>query len=103
MYQKDLYLPLGEKTKQPVTIKDEEWEVLDRKALGTIRLCLVSPVNFNISKEKTIEGVMSALAKLYKKPSTSSKVVLMKPLFNINMSEGGFFVHHLNEFNTITS
>ena len=50
LYQKDLYLPLGEKAKQPVAMKDEEWEVLDIKALGTIRLCLAS-VAFNISKK----------------------------------------------------
>ena len=52
LYQKDLYLPLGEKAKQPAAMKDEEWEVLDRKALGTIRLCLASLVAFNILKEK---------------------------------------------------
>ena len=38
LYQKDLYLSLGEKAKQPAAMKDEEWEVLDRKALGTIQL-----------------------------------------------------------------
>ena len=63
-----LYLPLGGKEKQPTAMKDEEWEVLDRKALGTIRLCLASSMDFNILKEKTAEGVMSALGKLYKKP-----------------------------------
>ena len=42
LYQKDLYLLLGGKEKQPAAMKDEEWEVLDRKALGTIRLCLAS-------------------------------------------------------------
>ena len=26
LYEKDLYLPLGERTKQPMTMKDEEWE-----------------------------------------------------------------------------
>ena len=50
LYQKDLYLPLGRKSKQTVAIKDEEWEVLDRKELGTIRLFLASSVAFNISK-----------------------------------------------------
>ena len=58
---------LGEKEKMLMTMKDEEWEVLDRKALGTIRLCLASFVAFNILKEKTTEGVMSALGKLYEK------------------------------------
>ena len=48
MYQKDLYLPLGGKTKQLATMKEEEWEVLDIKALGTIRLCLASLMAFNI-------------------------------------------------------
>ena len=84
-------------------MKDEEWEVLYIKALGTIRLCLASLVAFNISKEKTTEGVMSTLSKLYKKPQDSNKVLLMKRLFNMKMSKGGSIVVHLNEFNTITN
>ena len=103
LYQKDLYLPLGEKAKHLTAMKDEEWEVLDRKALGTIRLFLASPVAFNILKEETKEGVMSAFSKLYKKPLASNKVFLMKRLFNMKMSEGGSVVDHLNEFNTRTS
>ena len=84
-------------------MKDEEWGVLDRNVLGTIRLCLDSLVAFNILKEKTIECVMSALGKLYKKTSASNKVFLMKSLFNMNMSKGGSVADHLNEFNTLTS
>ena len=86
LYQKDMYLPLGEKEKQPLTMKDEEWEVLDRKALGIIWLCLDSLVDFKILKENTMKGVMSALAKLYEKPSSSNKVFLMKHLFNMKTS-----------------
>ena len=104
LYQKDLYLPLGEKAKYLAAMKDEEWEALDRKALGTICLCLTSSVAFNILKEKTTEGVMSALSKLYKKPSASNKVFLKKHLFNMKMSEGGFVADHLNhEFNMVTN
>ena len=84
-------------------MKDKEWEVLNKKALGTIQLFLASSVAFNISKENTMEGVMSAFDKLYEKPSTSNKVLLMKRLFNMKMSEGGYVVDHLNEFNIITS
>ena len=82
-------------------MKDDEWEVLNKKALGTIRLCLASLVAFNILKEKTTEGVMSALSKLYEKPSASNKVFLMKRLFNMKMSESGSIADHLNEFNTL--
>ena len=84
-------------------MKDEEWEVLDRKALGTIRLCLDSLVAFNIYKERTIEGVVSTLAQLYEKSLTSIKVFLMKCLFNMKMSEGGSVADHLNEFNMLIS
>jgi hypothetical protein len=31
-------------------MKDEEWEVLDKKALGTIQMSLATLVAFNISK-----------------------------------------------------
>ena len=103
LYQKNLYLSLGRKAKQPVAMKDEEWEVLDRKALRTIWMCLALSAALNILKEKTIEGVMSALIKLYEKPSASNKVFLMKRLFDMKMSKGGSIADHLNEFNTLTS
>ena len=94
---------MGRKAKQLEAMNDEEWEALDRNELGTIRLCLASSVAFNISNKKTTEGVMSALEKLYKKPSASNKVFLMKHLFYMNMSECGSIADHLNEFNTLTS
>jgi hypothetical protein len=103
LYQKDLFLPLGRVAKKPTAMKDEEWEILDRKALGTIRLSLAASVAFNISKEKTTKDLMDALAKLYEKPSASNKVFLMKRLFNMKMSEGGSVADHLNEFNTVTN
>lgn len=82
---------------------DEDWEILDRKALGSIRLCLAQLVAFNITKEKTTQELMETLAKLYENPSTSNKVFLMKRLFNMKMVEGGSVTNHLNEFNMVTS
>jgi hypothetical protein len=103
LYQKDLFLPLGGIEKKPTTMKDGEWEVLDRKALGMIQLSLAASMAFNISKENTMKELMDALDKLYEKPSVSNKVFLMKRLFNMNMSEGGSVAYHLNEFNIVTN
>jgi len=103
LYQKDLYLPLGGKAKMLTGMKDEEWNLLDRKALETIRLCLAASVAFNILEKTMTEGLIKALEKLYEKPSASNKVFLMKRLFNMKMSEGGSIVDHLNDFNTVTS
>ena len=36
LHQKDLFLPLGGVAKNSMTMKDKEWEILDRKALRTI-------------------------------------------------------------------
>ena len=68
LYQKDLYLPLGGKASKLMSMTDEEWEILDRKALGTIQLCLAVSVAFNISKEKTTIDLINELEKLYEKP-----------------------------------
>eukprot|EP00253_Pinus_taeda_P024818 PITA_24818 len=87
LYQRDLYLPLRRKIKKSMSMTDTEWDILDRKALGTIWLCLGVSVAFNISKETTTQGLMSALAKLYEKPLASNKVFIMKRLFNMKMSE----------------
>jgi hypothetical protein len=103
LYQKNLFLPLSRVAKKPMAMKDKEWEILDRKALGMIWLSLATSVAFNISKEKTTKGLMDALAKLYEKHSASNKVFLMKRLFNMKMSEGGSVADHLNEFNTVTN
>ena len=63
LYQKDLFLPLSGVAKKPASMKDKEWEILDRKVLGTIRLSLAASVAFNILKEKKTKGLMDALPK----------------------------------------
>ena len=89
LYQKDLYLPLGGAAKKPTSTTDDAWDVLDRKALGTIRLCLASTVAFNISDMKTTKDLMKSMDALYEKPSASNKVFLMKRLFNLKMANNG--------------
>ncbi|KAK3022853.1 hypothetical protein RJ639_046998 [Escallonia herrerae] len=80
-----------------------EWAILDRKALATVRLSLTSQVAFSISNERSTAGVMQALEKLYEKPSASNEVFLMERLFNMRMSENGSVVDHLYDFNCVTN
>ena len=68
-------------------MSNAEWDFLDRKALGSIQLCLASIVAFNITKEKMIEELMQTPARLYERPSASNKVFFMKRLFNMKMEE----------------
>ena len=91
------------KTKNQGSMSNAELDILDRKALGSIRLCLAPSVQFIIIKAKMKEVLMQTLAKLYEKPSASNKVFLMKFLFNMKMVEVGYVANHLNEYNMATS
>ena len=84
-------------------MKEEDWKLLDRQALGVIRLTLSRNVAFNIAKEKTTAGLMKALSSMYEKPSAANKVHLMRRLFNLRMTENSSVAQHLNELNTITT
>ena len=103
LYQKDMLKLLEGKTKNQETIQNEDWKILDRKALGSIRLCLAPSVAFNITKAKTTEDLIKTLATLYEKPSASNKLFLIKCLFNVKMVEYGSIADHLNEFNMVTN
>ncbi|KAJ0494593.1 putative RNA-directed DNA polymerase [Helianthus annuus] len=99
--QKDLLQVLtGDK---PEKVKDDEWKDMDRKALVVIRFTLAKSVAFNIVKETTAKGLMTALSNMYEKPSASNKVFLIRQLVNTRMREGASITAHVNEFNTIIS
>ena len=101
LYQRNLYQPLS--GKKPEAMKEEDWNLLDRQALGVIRLTLSRNVAFNIAKEKTTAGLMAALSNMYEKPSASNKVHLMRRLFNLWMTKGASVAQHLNELITVTT
>ena len=85
-YEKKLHLPLlGTKLE---TMKDEDWNLLDRQVVGVIWLTLSRSVAHNIVKEKTIVDLMKALSSMYEKSSANNKVYQMKKLFNLKKVEG---------------
>ena len=101
LYREKLHLPfLG---KKPNTMKDEEWNLLDRQVLGVIPLTLLRSIVHNGIKEKTTVDLMKTLSSMYKKLSTNNKVHMMKTLFNLKKAQGTLVAQHLNEFNTITN
>ncbi|KAG8651744.1 hypothetical protein MANES_06G018150v8 [Manihot esculenta] len=72
LYQNNLHEPLsGEK---PETMKQEIWNLKNRKALGLICLTLSRNVAFNIVKKTTTVGLLTALVNMYEKPSAINKL-----------------------------
>ncbi|KAL2235826.1 UNVERIFIED_CONTAM: Retrovirus-related Pol polyprotein from transposon TNT 1-94 [Sesamum indicum] len=100
LYGKDLYEPLAEKSEKT---SDEEWKVLDRKAMSAIILSLSRNVAYHVKGAKSTKEVLQTLADMYEKPSTMNKVMLMKKLFRLQMEERKSVADHLNDFNQLTT
>ncbi|GJV39806.1 hypothetical protein Tco_1418246 [Tanacetum coccineum] len=101
LYQKKLHEPLSET--KPSGMKQEDWAMLDRHALGVVRLSLAKNVAFNIVNEKTTFSLLKALSNMYEKPSALNKVFLIRQLVNTKMTEGVTVIDHVNEFNLVIS
>ncbi|KAD7117790.1 hypothetical protein E3N88_05058 [Mikania micrantha] len=85
LYQKSLHLPMLGLSYRPEKMTDAEWNLLDRQALGVVRLSLSKSVAYNIVKETTTFGVLKALSNMYEKPSASNKVFLIRQLVNTKL------------------
>ncbi|VFQ90431.1 unnamed protein product [Cuscuta campestris] len=79
------------------------WDSKDKKAKGKITLALTRSVAFNIMKETTARGMLTALSNMYEKPSAGNRVFLMRELFMMRMNEGSPVADHINEVNSILS
>ncbi|GJY95725.1 hypothetical protein Tco_0512086 [Tanacetum coccineum] len=101
MYQEKLHEPLKEA--KPTGMKIEDGTLLDRQALGVVRLSLSNNVDYNIVKEKTTYDLIKTLSNMYKKPSASNKVFLIRQLVNTQVKKGASVEDHVNGFNSILS
>ena len=48
---------------------ENKWKLLDRQAMGVVRLTLAKNVAYNIVKETTTYGFIKALSNMYEKPA----------------------------------
>jgi hypothetical protein len=96
LYQKDLYASLLGMEAGKGKLSEDDWKVLDRKALGAIRASLSEKVYFNIASETTTVGLMDALEKMYEKPSGANKVFLIKRLFTLKKERGTSAAEYIN-------
>ena len=65
-----------------------QWELLDAKAMATIRLHLAESVFFTIIGKTTTKELWDSLCSAWESKSASNKVFLMKKLMKLNMKEG---------------
>ena len=102
LVDKDQWIAVDLGTK-PMTMSDEDWKNLDRKAKKTIRLCVSDLVLLNVSGEATAKTLWDKLGTLYQSKSPVNKLFLRKNLYNLRMKDGDLVTEHLNAFNTVLS
>ena len=100
-YRKKLHEPVSKI--KPKDMKEDDWVLLDRQALGMARLTLANNVAYNIANIKTTHDLHKTLSDMYERPSTANKVFLIRQLDNLQMMEGRSVTDHINEFNSILS
>lgn len=99
----DLDMVLREKPTGMDQAAEAIWNSKDKKARGKITLTLTRSVAFNIMRETTAHGMMTALSNMYEKPSAGNRVFLMRELFTMRMNEGSPVADHINDVNSILS
>ncbi|KAJ0076673.1 hypothetical protein Patl1_35991 [Pistacia atlantica] len=80
-----------------------EWDKMDRKARGLIRICLEDSVLTNVMDQDTAKGLWQKLENMYLSKSLVNVLFRRKKLYNLRMHDGDSLAAHLDEFNTLVN
>ena len=88
-------------SEKPASMSTDEWRSMDEIARSTIRMHLAENVYFSMAKETTTFSLWEKLQAMYEKKSSSSKLILIKQLFNMKMRETDPATSHINTFSRV--
>ena len=74
---------------------------MDKIVGSTIRMHLAENVYFNMAKETTTFSLWEKLQAVYEKKSSFSRLLLIKQLFNMKMTETDLATSHMNTFSQV--
>ncbi|KAJ0085302.1 hypothetical protein Patl1_08742 [Pistacia atlantica] len=80
-----------------------EWDKMDRKAKGLIRICLEDSVLMNVMDQDTAKGLWQKLENMYLSKSLVNVLFRRKKLYNLRMHDGDSLATYLDEFNTLVN
>ncbi|KAK4422118.1 Retrovirus-related Pol polyprotein from transposon TNT 1-94 [Sesamum alatum] len=86
---------------KPTSIDEEDWEELQQRAAGTIRLCLADEIMYHVMNLKSPGEVWKKLEIQFMSKSITNKLYLKQRLYGLKMQEGADLAHHVNIFNQI--
>ena len=87
----------------PDIYKANEWQKLDRIVRATIRMHLSESVYFTVQSYETTFELWKKLLETYEKKVASTKMYLIRRLYNLRMKESDSVQAHLNEYESLSS
>ena len=87
----------------PEIYKANEWQKLDRIVRATIRMHLSELVYFKVESCETAFELWKKLSETYEKKVASTKMYLIRRLYNLRMKESDLIQAHLNEYESLSS
>ena len=86
----DLWDVIDEKKLRPTYMAlVTQYDVIDKKDKGLIRLCLVDLILNNVHEEPTMKKLWKKLSEIYQEKSLVNKILLGKKLYSLRIEEGG--------------
>jgi gag-polypeptide of LTR copia-type len=101
LYCKDLYEPVERESVKPEEMTTANWNIWNRKAVGTIRQWLDDSVYHHVSSETNAHELWKKLESLYEQKTPANKAFLIRKLENLKFREGTSVAEHLNEFHSL--
>ncbi|KAE8719673.1 hypothetical protein F3Y22_tig00109926pilonHSYRG00011 [Hibiscus syriacus] len=88
---------------KPASIDEEDWEELQQRAAGTIRLCLADEVMYHVMHLSSPDEIWRKLESQFMSKSLTTKLYLKQRLYGLKMQDDHDLAQHVNVFNQIVS
>ena len=88
---------------KPAKMEADDWEELQLKAAGTIRLCLSDQVIYHVMDENSPKKIWEKLESQFMSKTATTKVYLKQKLYGMRMQEGSDLVEYMNAFSQVVT
>ncbi|KAE8699066.1 hypothetical protein F3Y22_tig00110597pilonHSYRG01396 [Hibiscus syriacus] len=88
---------------KPTSMEEEDWEELQQRVAGTIRLCLADEVMYHVMHLSSPDEIWRKLESQFMSKSLTTKLYLKQRLYGLKVQDDQDLAQHLNVFNQIIS
>ncbi|CAA0833610.1 Probable prolyl 4-hydroxylase 11 [Striga hermonthica] len=93
----------GLRAEKPKGMEDDDWQDLQERAAGMIRLCLADEVMYHIMHLKLADEIWKKLESQFMSKTLTTKLYLKQRLYGLKMQEGTDLGQHVNIFNQVVT